>query len=266
VVSARVQAWRTHLIRSHRPLEWRNAAELSRDDSDAGARLTLDEQLKIALEEFPQPRESIARTLFETTLRIGARGLLTVGAPFDKVLALGAARVAARCSRGQVRVDSIPREGCLQAVGIVQEWSAISGTNPFLVGFDGFDGRGGTLEERVTALALDVRACIALAEQLPGGPTADGFDAWEAAEEFHAYALLSVRPSFLFLMDFEKAQSFASAAARLAQAAIDGEGPQLPEFPEYFYDFPSPRTVLASTRIALPNGADQRRSVAAGSG
>src|SRR5206468_10616864 len=68
-----------------------------------GKELTLDDHLRIALNDHPYFRESTARALFRENLRLGAAGLQVVGAPFDQAIMLASGRYAARSWRGPIR-------------------------------------------------------------------------------------------------------------------------------------------------------------------
>lgn len=143
-------------------------------------------------------------------------------------------------------------------VATFQEWSARTGKNPFLLAYENRN----VDPDDAQALANDASTCLLIAEGLPGGIEAPGFDMWEEAEEFHAFAVMVVKPRVLRAMEWPKAQSLASAAARQAQAALDDPGLRLPEFAGDAY--PShPRSVLAAVRLALPNGPLPRRMAAA---
>jgi hypothetical protein len=255
IVLARVERWRRFGSGRRHP-DLAAAGALPGTARDAQRPLSVEEQLKLALDEFPQARDPIARTLFDLALRMGADGLVKVLDPMDTVIALAAARLAARCTRGLARAHAMPDEARLQGIAVVQDWARRSGKNPFLAVQDGLK------VNQAASLSLDASTCVAMAVDLPGGALAPGFTMWEDAEEFHACAALSVRPNLMDDMEFERAQAFASAAARHALAAIEGTAPRPPRFIDCDEPF-GPRTVLALTRFALTGGPLPRHSARA---
>ena len=262
VVTSRVEAWRkVALSTGRRP----GLASAKDDDRHAGTShpaLTQTDQevFKAALGCAGYYREPIARRLAEVTLGIGSAGLLRLSAPMDAVLALGAARFAAQSVR--LRVSGIPmsRARCLDVIEIVQEWGEHSGKNPFFIDFDGKE-QGEMLARQAVALAADACICATIAAGRTGGTEAPGFGIWEAAEEFHAYAVLSINSRFLTLMDYDKAQLMASAASRFATAAIANPDLRVPRFPSGTGAC-GPKSVLAMTASLLGQGIRPRRSAA----
>jgi hypothetical protein len=259
VVRARIVQWRQHSASRLALGNTRVAATKAAEEAAAPKILTLEEHLRIALNDHPHYRESTARALFRQTLQLGAAGLHVVGAPFDAAIMLATARYAARCWRGTIRGDVPSRDECMTAVALVQQWGASSGHNPFLIEFAGVPG---SLEDLVFALCRDVVTCLTISSRFPEGALAPGFAMWEAAEEYLSFGVLSLRPSQLTHMDLDQARLFAAAAARLAASAEADPSVRLPVFPEAL-GAGGARRVLAATRFALPNGIEQRRSALA---
>jgi hypothetical protein len=259
VVAARIQEWRRHIASGAKRAPNDTRDKLAEEKQKTADPLALPQDvLRQAQEDFPNARLSAASTLMDTALRMGARGLLQLGDPMDAVLALGASRAAARRVRGHKRSMDLPLDRCGEAIGILQEWCALSGKNPFIVPYG---NTGGSLAERVTGFALDAATCVAVAAETPGAAGRPGFDALETAEEFHSYGVLCINPDFVWNLDIEKAQSFASAAARLAEAAIADPAVRIPEFPDDC-EVSRPKLILALARAACYSGIKPRRSAA----
>ncbi|MBV8914959.1 MAG: hypothetical protein JOZ05_18210 [Acetobacteraceae bacterium] len=256
VVRQRIQHWRQRAASKPPPSEVQRVASPHGESGLAAKQLSLEQHLRIALDDHPFYRESTARALFRETLRLDTAGLQVIGAPFDAAMMLATTRYAARCWRGLVRGEVPTRNECMTAVALAQQWAARSGKNPFTVDLI---RAGDGLEDLVVTLARDVATCLAIAHRFHGGPAAPGFAMWEEAEEYLSFAMLSVRPNVLSQMTLDQARSVAGAAARLASSALEDETVRLPAFPEGL-DAISPRSVLAMTRFALPNGAERRRS------
>ena len=178
----------------------------------------------------------------------------------DMVFALGSARVAARTAQGR-QYDGVvlPPEKCIEVIGTVQEWSLLTGKNALIV--PGYPGHG-KLVRRVVAMALDANTCADLALQRPNGSEAAGFEMWEVAEEYHAYALMLFDANPLHAMSFDKAVGFASAAGRLAERAISDPDVLLPELPDVS-EVPTPKRVLIYARSLTGGSIAPRRSIAA---
>lgn len=212
-----------------------------------------------ALAMFPQFAEAVARPLVDTTCRLGAERLARLREPMGSVMALNTARFAARSSRGHLRGPALRREECLECIRVVQGWSGIAGKNPFIVPYA---GREGSIYDRALALFVDAASCVSLAADLPDGPAAQGFPIWEAAEEFHAYAMVCLNPNALPNMSLERAQACAAAAGRLAAAHLAEASVALPEIPDFCEAF-SPKMVLAMSRSVIRGEIPARRSAAA---
>jgi hypothetical protein len=257
IVRVRIQTWRTraHLRAPLQKSRVRHAPE----PDPVPSPLTFDDHLRTALTDFPHYREGTARVLFENVLRLGEAGAHLVGAPFDDAIMLATSRFAARSWRGLTRGDVPSRDDCAKAVSLVQDWAARSGKSPFPIDFRQI---GASPDDFVTALCRDAATCLAIAARLPGGTQARGFPVWEEAEEYLCYAVLSLRPGHLGQLDIQAARAFAGAAARLATAVTNDETVRLPQFASAV-EAGSPRRVLATTRFALPNGPEPRRSVRA---
>ena len=262
VVTSRVEAWRKVALSSSR----RRGLETAKDDDrrpgePRATRMQTDQEVfRIALGCAGYYREAIARRLAEVTLGIGSAGLLELSAPMDAVLALGAARFAAQSIRGRVSGVPMSKAQCLEIIEIVQEWGDRSGRNPFFIDLDG-EERGEMLARQAVALAADACICTTIAAGRSGGTKAPGFGIWEAAEEFHAYAVLSLNSRFLTSMDYDKAQLIASAASRFATAAIGNPDLRVPRFPTGT-GASGPKSVLAMTAGLLGQGIRPRRSAA----
>jgi hypothetical protein len=260
VVAARIQDWRRYVATGMKPPTDHNHDPRQASMEKAADELALPKDiLQQAQTDFPNARLSAGPTLLDTALRLGARGLIQLGAPMDAVLALGASRAAARRVRGHLRSMDLPLERCPEAIGILQEWCALTGKNPFLVPYG---SAGGTISDRVKGFALDAATCVAVAAKSPGGSASPGFDALETAEEFHAYGILCVNADLVWNMDLDNAQHYASAAARLATAAMADPAVRLPEFPDYC-QVAAPKLVLALARAACSSGIKARVSAGA---
>lgn len=255
VVRGRVSVWRKYMSSSRRRHDGNMPSYAAVSERAPERTRPVDEQLKAAILDFPHMRGFYGRALSATVLRLGADGLARLGAPADVVLAMTGARFAARCWRVGFPHDGLSQPECLQTIAIIQDWSLQTGKNPFVLAYE----HRRVSPDDAPSLAFDASTCLAIAEALPEGADAPGFGMWEAAEEFHAFAVMVVRPRVLKTMEWSKAQSFASAAARQAQAALDDPGLRLPEFPNSD-GRPQPRCVLAATRFAIPDGPLPRRT------
>jgi hypothetical protein len=257
-VKARITQWQLHVSgMSSKGNPDHTAADPAQPR--AAAHLTDRSAAQTALAEFPQFGPSTAPYLFNMARSLGPRGLLQLGAPMDMVLALGAARVAARSSKGK-HYAGLPasRTDCLEVIGAVQAWGVMSEKNALIV--PGYPGRGG-LSHRILAIAVDSNTCANLGQELPGGCEAAGFSMWEVAEEYHAYALMLLDRNPLDEMAFDQALLFASAAGRLAERALADPDVLLPVFPEGM-DMPSPQRVLSYARAMTGGAIAARRSAA----
>ncbi len=249
VVTNRIAMWRAGPPRAAADPDWTKRADQAHWTEASSARETAS-AWKTALETFPQFLEAIARPLTDTTLELGAERLSKLGEPMEKVLALQTVRFAARSSRGHLRGPALPLARTRDCVRVVQEWSVISGKNAFIVPYAEVRS---TIQNCALALFADAATSRRIAESLPGGRSAPGFEVWECAEAFHAYAVISVNPRCLRDMSFDRAQACAAAARRLAAAHLDGEPVKLPEIPS-FHEQLSPKMVLATARsVATDN-------------
>ncbi len=242
VVTNRIAMWRAGPGTGGTP-DWTKRADQAHWTDASSARETAS-AWKTALETFPQFLEAIARPLVDTTLELGAERLSKLGEPMEKVLALQTVRFAARSRRGHLRGPALPPERTQDCVRVVQEWSVISGKNAFIVPYAEIRS---TIQDCALALFADAATSRRIAESLPGGTAAPGFEVWECAEAFHAYAVVSVNPRCLRDMPFERARACAVAARRLAAAHLDGAPVKLPEIPS-FHEQLSPKMVLATAR------------------
>lgn len=246
IVKLRIAVWRRRqALENTRELDRLRVADPGRGES-RGA-------MAEAVAHFPLLRPTTARFLVDTTLQLGVHGLIAQGAPNEVVLALGAARVAARSAGGRPPGYGMPRYRVLEVLGIVQGWSVATGRDPFAL--PGYPGAG-DLTRRVAGLALDANACAALAVQLPGGAEAPGYAMWEDAAELHAYALLRMRKFNFSDFGTVAARDVASAGGRLARRAIDDPAtvlPLLPDSPiEVAADDPYTVAVAAHTIVGGP--------------
>jgi hypothetical protein len=261
VVEGRVRIWRRYVdSQAKQPVDDRGTLEHAAIEKAAELLVLPQDILRQAQGDFPNSRLSAGSTLMNMALRMGAQGLLQLGEPMDAVLALGAARAAARRVRGHLRSMDLPLDKCPEAIGILQQWCALTGKNPFIVPYG---SAGGKISDRVTGFAFDAATCVAVAAKTSGALGSPGFDALETAEEFHAYGVMCINPDLIWNMDLDKAQHFASAAARLADAALTDPTIRLPEFPDYCEDLPTPKLVLAIARAACIAGIKPRLSTAA---
>ncbi len=211
---------------------------------------------KVAVDNFPEFMEAAARPLVDMALELGGSRLALLGKSEQKVLALQTVRFAARNRRGNLKGPAVPESISLNCVSVVQEWSTISGNNALVVPYS---DRRHTIQQCALALLSDATTSVQIALGLPNGLSAKGFQAWEAAEEFHAYAVVSMAPQSLRNMTFERAHEWASAAGRLAQAHLDDPAVELPSIPGFCKHL-GPKMVLATVRAVTGPGIPPRRS------
>ena len=254
VVANRIIVWRAYASKNGGPGMDRVA--VAKLDPEA-ASVTVN-AWKIAVENFPEFIEAVARPLVDMTLQLGASRLALLGESEQKVLALQTVRFAARSRRGNLKGPAQPKDLSLNCLSVVQEWSTISGKNALMVPYG---GRRHTIQECAQHLLSDAMTSVEIAQDLPDGLTAPGFQVWEAAEEFHAYAVVSMVPQSLRNMTFERARGCAAAAGRLAQAHLHDPAVELPNIPEFCEQL-GPKMVLATVRAVTGADIPPRRSAA----
>ena len=252
VVANRIAIWRAYASTASNP-DKGGADDGSPDAETANASVN---SWRIALENFPEFIETVARPLVDTTLQLGASRLALLGESEQKVLALQTVRLAARSRRGNLKGPSLTQILTLSCLSVIQEWSKISGKNALVVPYS---NRRHTIQECALALLSDATTSVQIAQELPEGLAAPGFQVWEVAEEFHAYAVVSMIPRSLRNMAFERAHEWASAAGRLAQAHLDDPTIQLPNIPAFCEQL-GPKMVLATVRAVTGVGIPRRRS------
>ena len=140
-VTLRVAVWRHALATGWRPASRSDAAgrRMGLLPAEPDPATTERELFQRALRRHPEFIEPIARRLAVVTWQLGADGLIELGPPFDGVLALSAARIAAGVARGPASASLRPAER-LALLGIVEDWAERTGLNPCIVPLQG--GRG----------------------------------------------------------------------------------------------------------------------------
>ncbi len=261
VVQNRIIAWRRQTVASSGQGEWGEFRPPQPRDPAEGfteepLELTECWMLETLCAEFPHVRASCARYAFNTTLRMGVQGLIALGPPGDKVLAVAASRVAAQSALDHLPGPAIPVEKCLQVVQIVQDWALHSGEHPLAL--PSFGGPRTAALARVAERAVDTNACVALAARLPGGADAPGYAQWEYALENHAYVLMASRGYTAAELTFDEAREIGSAAARLAAYAMDNPACLLPALPEGWSA--TPNMVLKSVTSMIGDDLVPRRA------
>ena len=259
-VVGRVEAWRDEMEMAGGRSGWvaqEDLAAVADVEGRFGAgwdeeELSDDALFTAALTGHPYYEERVARRLAAVTIELGAAKLVRLGAPMDAALVFGAVRFAAGCLRGRVRGERLCDEEVRAVLMAAEGWGRVAGANPLVVDFE---GAAEVVLSQLTGLAADAAACAGAAERMGLGT-----DVWDAAHEFHAYAVLSIQSRFLATMDYDKAQRFASAAARLAARALEDSGVRLPR-PPPGVEAQGPRLVMASAKGALRNGVLPRRAV-----
>lgn len=255
-VTLRVAVWRHALATGWRPALRRGAAvgrKTGLFPALADPATTERELFQRALRRHPEFIEAIAWRLAMVTRQLGLDGLIQLGPPFDGVLALSAARIAAGLARSTASA-SLPPGECLALLGIVEDWADRTGFNPCIVPLQ---GGAAAIVAQAAGLATDSVHCAAAAAARQDRPSCQAM--WETAEEHNAYLVLSLHPRSLTEMVFERAERFASAAARLAEAALADTAVRLPALPAGI-EAGGPRLVLATARGVLRNGILPRRS------
>ncbi len=254
-VTLRVAVWRHALATGWRPASRSDAAgrRMGLLPAEPDPATTERELFQRALRRHPEFIEPIARRLAVVTWQLGADGLIELGPPFDGVLALSAARIAAGVARGPASASLRPAER-LALLGIVEDWAERTGLNPCIVPLQ---GGAAAIVAQAAGLATDSVHCAAAAAARQDRPSCQAM--WETAEEYNAYLVLSLQPRSLTEMVFERAERFASAAARLAEAALADPAVRLPALPAGI-EAGGPRLVLATARGVLRNGILPRRS------
>ena len=258
-VVGRVEAWRDEMEMAGGRTGWVARGDPEKDWRGAGragagrdaAELSDEALFTAALSGHPYYDEGIARRLAAVTIELGAGKLVRLGGPADAALVFGAARFAGRSLRGRVGGERLCDEGVAAVLAAAEGWARAVGANPLVTDFQ--DARDVAVSQSI-GLAADAAACAEAAERM-----GLGMEIWDAAHEFHAYGVVSIQSRFLATMDYDGAQRFASAAARLAARAMADPEVRLPR-PPPGVEAQEPRLVMASAKAVLREGVLPRRT------
>ena len=249
VVSQAVLAWRRR--RTSTAISG-DGLQMARPDFECSA--PNGETWEEALKTYPQFSEATGAMTLAAVVALGARGLANMQKPWDRVGALGAARYAARASRGDLVRPAPSLVHVLSGISAIQEYAITTGRSPWDVAYA---RRGGSPATQALRLARDAAACCDIAAGLPGGPDAQGFPIWVEGEERHAFASMSLDRSLVMGMVFDEALRFASSALRRAdKLAALPDGPAILEAEGLPPD--SLKMVAVVARAVVPNGPRPR--------
>lgn len=192
--------------------EWRSArrAYNSNDDGNAViapaiAHTISHDPWQIARRNFPHVEDATGLLAIHILREFGEAALTRARKPWDHVIALAILRYAARQLRGEVLLGD--RGAVIADVRVVQSCAERTGLRPMLTGYTG----PGKPAQQALGLARD--ACT-LRDAVGGA-------CWQAAIDFHAFALVALDHRLLLDLQLDEAQDLAVAAIRLADEATD---------------------------------------------